>query len=167
MKQLWAPWRMSYIAGEDADARRGCIFCLRDLAAEDQERLVVHRGTHAFVIMNRYPYSNGHLMVAPYRHTAELADLDEAEVLEMHRLLLLAKSALKRAMCPQGFNLGMNLGQVAGAGVADHLHLHLVPRWTGDTNFMPVLAEVRSIPQHLEESYRIIRAAFATESDGD
>ena len=164
MKQLWAPWRMSYICGEDGDARRGCIFCLRDLAAEDPERLVVHRGTHAFVIMNRYPYSNGHLMVAPYRHTAELAELDVAEVLEMHHLLLRAKAALHRTMSPQGFNLGMNLGQVAGAGVADHLHLHLVPRWQGDTNFMPVLAEVRSIPQHLEESYRIICSAFKTES---
>jgi ATP adenylyltransferase len=111
--------------------------------------------------MNRYPYTNGHLLVAPFRHTADLADLNELEALEMHRLLVLAKAVLKECVAPQGFNIGMNLGQVAGAGVADHLHMHIVPRWQGDTNFMPVFADVRIIPEHLEETYSRLAEAFA------
>jgi ATP adenylyltransferase len=144
MEQLWAPWRMTYIR--------------RD---EDERRLVLCRGEHAFIIMNKYPYTNGHLMVAPYRHTAKLGHLGADEVLEMHRLLGVAHDVLLEAMAPQGFNVGMNLGRIAGAGIEDHLHLHLVPRWSGDTNFMPVFADVRVIPQHLEESYQILRRALA------
>jgi ATP adenylyltransferase len=161
MEQLWAPWRMSYIRGEDPGTQRACIFCLRDCGAEDCQRLVLCRGEHACILMNRYPYSNGHLLVAPFRHTADLADLNDQEALEMHRLLVLAKEVLKECVAPQGFNVGMNLGQVAGAGVADHLHMHIVPRWQGDTNFMPVFADVRIIPEHLEETYGRLAEAFA------
>jgi ATP adenylyltransferase len=161
MEQLWAPWRMAYIRGEDPTTQRSCIFCLRDCGDEDCERLVLCRGEHACILMNRYPYTNGHLLVAPFRHTADLADLSDPEALEMHRLLVLAREVLGECVAPQGFNIGMNLGQVAGAGVADHLHMHIVPRWQGDTNFMPVFADVRIIPEHLEETHRKLAEAFA------
>jgi len=161
MKQLWAPWRMTYIRGEAEKPEDGCIFCIRDILGEDRERLILHRGDHAFVLMNKYPYTNGHLMVAPYRHTADPAELSEAEALEMHRLLVFCRDALRERIAPHGFNIGMNLGQVAGAGIADHLHLHVVPRWSGDTNFMPVFADVRVIPQHLEATYEHLAVAFA------
>lgn len=161
MKQLWAPWRMTYIRGESEVPVSGCVFCLPEEAQEDAGRLVLHRGECAFVIMNKYPYTNGHLMVAPYRHTADPATLSEAEALEMHRLMVLSRQVLQETSAPHGFNIGMNLGQIAGAGVADHLHLHLVPRWSGDTNFMPVFADVRIIPQHLEETCQMLRRAFA------
>lgn len=160
MKQLWAPWRMTYIAGEEESVGQGCIFCLRDCAAEDGARQILFRGEHAVVMMNRYPYTNGHLMIAPFRHTAELAELSPDEVLEMYQLTSMAQRILKETMQPQGFNLGMNLGRAAGAGVEDHLHLHLVPRWLGDTNFMPVFDEVRVIPQHLEATYVLLRRHF-------
>lgn len=160
MKQLWAPWRMTYIGGDDQAAQCGCIFCLRDLAAEDEARMVLRRGAHAVLIMNRYPYSNGHVMVAPYRHTADLAQLDTETVLEMHSLTVLAQQALRKVMNPHGFNVGYNFGRAGGAGVEEHLHLHLVPRWQGDTNFMTVFGEVRVIPQHLVESYTLLRAAM-------
>jgi len=160
MKQLWAPWRMSYINGNDQSSAKECIFCVRDCCHEDGERLILYRGEHAFVIMNKYPYSNGHLMVAPYRHTADLADLTEAEAIDMHRLTIMARNALRRWANPDGFNVGMNWGRVAGAGIEDHLHQHIVPRWNGDTNFMPVFTDVRVIPQHLEETYRMLLEVF-------
>jgi len=162
MKQLWAPWRMSYINGDDKDATAGCIFCVRDTLDEDQDRLILHRGEHAFIIMNKYPYSNGHLLVAPYRHTADLSELSDAEALEMHRLTVLARDALRSWGNPDGFNIGMNWGRVAGAGIEDHLHLHIVPRWNGDTNFMPVFSDVRVIPQHLQETYTLLAKAMAS-----
>ncbi len=158
MKHLWAPWRMEYIKGEANDER--CIFCIRDLEGEDDSRMILFRGKSAFIIMNKFPYTNGHLMVAPYRHTAQLEELSDAESLEMHRLLVMGKQVLQEAISPQGFNIGMNLGQIAGAGVADHLHLHIVPRWSGDTNFMPVFADVRVIPQHLEATFRFLAPFF-------
>lgn len=159
MERLWAPWRMTYIRGDDK--KPGCVFCLPPAEEEDRERLVLHRGESAFVIMNKYPYSNAHLMIAPFRHTADPGTLSDAEALEMHKLLVLSKQVLQETVAPQGFNVGMNLGLVAGAGIADHLHLHIVPRWNGDTNFMPVFADVRVIPQHLEETYGYLRHAFA------
>lgn len=161
MKQLWAPWRMSYISGESGVPGNGCVFCLPAASEEDLSRLVLCRGETAFVILNKYPYTNGHLMVAPYRHTSDLRDLSAAQVLEMHRLLVLGQEVLRDVAAPQGFNVGMNLGRIAGAGIEDHLHLHLVPRWSGDTNFMPVFADVRVIPQHLEETYGKLREGFA------
>lgn len=156
--QLWAPWRLEYILGE---AEKHCIFCVRERCDEDLSRQILARGEHAFVLLNKYPYTNGHLMVAPYRHTADHAELSAAEVQEMHQLLVLARDVLQETLSPQGFNLGMNLGLAAGAGVADHLHQHLVPRWVGDTNFMPVLDDVRVIPQHLERTYQLLQPLFA------
>ena len=154
MKQLWAPWRLEYVAG--ADAAEGCIFCLA-AAAPEAESLVVNRGEQAFCLLNKYPYASGHLMVAPYRHVAEFAELSGEEILELHRLAASGMGALAQTFAPQGYNVGWNLGRIAGAGVVDHVHLHVVPRWAGDTNFMPVLADVKVLPQHLDET----RAALA------
>jgi ATP adenylyltransferase len=148
---LWAPWRLEYIQG--ADEQDGCIFC-RARDGDDEAGLVVHRGEHAFAMLNRYPYASGHLMVAPNRHEREFGDLDADEALEAHRLAAAALATLAETMQPQGFNLGWNLGRIAGAGVLDHVHLHVVPRWAGDTNFMPVLADVKVLPEALEQTRR-------------
>jgi ATP adenylyltransferase len=155
-KQLWAPWRLEYI--KQADEQAGCVFC--DAAAgDDEERLVVQRGELAFVLLNKFPYSSGHLMVAPYRHVGELAGLTDEEALEVHRLAVQGVAALGEVYGPEGHNLGWNLGRVAGAGVVDHIHLHIVPRWAGDTNFMPVLADVKVLPEHLLETrLRLVEA---------
>ncbi len=151
MEQLWAPWRLEYITS--ADEQAGCIFCLAH-EGDDEDRLVVHRGERAFVLLNRFPYASGHLMVASYRHVGEFGDLDDHEALEIHRLAEGGIAALSQVYGPQGYNLGWNLGRVAGAGVVDHVHLHVVPRWAGDTNFMPVLADVKVMPEHLAETRR-------------
>jgi ATP adenylyltransferase len=156
-KQLWAPWRLEYVGS--ADEQEGCIFCLA-LAGDDEEGLVVHRGRSAFVILNRFPYATGHLMVAPIRHTGELADLEDEELVEVHRLATSGLGALAETYGPQGYNLGWNLGRIAGAGVLDHVHLHVVPRWAGDTNFMPVLADVKVLPEHLADSRRKLAEAW-------
>jgi ATP adenylyltransferase len=156
-KQLWAPWRLEYVGS--ADEQEGCIFC-RALAGDDEEGLVVHRGRRAFVLLNRFPYATGHLMVAPIRHTGELAELEDAELVEVHRLATSGLGALAETYAPQGYNLGWNLGRIAGAGVVDHVHLHVVPRWAGDTNFMPVLADVKVLPEHLADSRRKLADAW-------
>jgi ATP adenylyltransferase len=149
VERLWAPWRLEYI--QSADEQEGCVFCAaRD--GDDAERLVVHRGNRALVVLNKYPYASGHLMVAPDRHEGEFGDLDADEALEVHRLAAAALAALAETIRPQGFNLGWNLGRIAGAGVVDHVHLHVVPRWAGDTNFMPVLADVKVLPEALEST---------------
>jgi ATP adenylyltransferase len=158
---LWAPWRLEYVSS--ADEQPGCVFCLA-AEGDDEERLVVHRGKRAFVLLNRFPYTSGHLMAAPYRHGVELGALDDAEALELHRLAAAAIEALGRTMRPDGFNLGWNLGRVAGAGIVDHVHLHVVPRWSGDTNFMPVLADVRVVPEHLAETRRKLAAAWPSDA---
>ena len=145
MERLWAPWRLEYV--QSADEADGCIFC-RAAEGDDEEHLVVHRA-RAFVLVNRFPYASGHLLVAPYRHGVNFADLDDAEALELHRLGARGLAALTAVYGPDGFNLGWNLGRVAGAGIVEHGHLHVVPRWGGDTNFMPVLADVKVIPEHL------------------
>ncbi len=164
MERLYAPWRMAYVDQPHKDAApsgaTGCIFCDKAAQDDDTANLLVHRGVHAFVLLNLFPYNNGHLMVAPYQHTASLADLDDATTLELMTLAKQAQSALGRAFHPEGYNLGMNLGTVAGAGIADHLHLHVVPRWNGDTNFMPVLADVKVLPDALETSAQKIRDAW-------
>ena len=147
MEQLWAPWRMQYI--KRADDAEGCIFCAFPAEKDDDKNLIVLRGEHAFILLNAFPYSNGHLMIAPYRHTANLDDLEDAEMLEMMSLTRRAVNLLKKAFKPDGFNIGLNMGRVAGAGIADHVHIHVVPRWSGDTNFMPVLGDVRVIPESL------------------
>jgi ATP adenylyltransferase len=148
-KQLWAPWRLEYV--QKAEELPGCLFCVAAEGADD-ERLIVHRGRSAFVLLNRFPYASGHLMVAPFRHEGDLAALENDEVVEIHRLAGQAIGALAQAFSPQGYNLGWNLGRVAGAGVLEHVHLHVVPRWLGDTNFMPVLADVKVLPEHLTET---------------
>jgi ATP adenylyltransferase len=154
---LWAPWRLEYV--QNADTIDGCIFCTA-AEGDDEEHLVVHRGERAFVLLNKFPYASGHLMVAPYRHGANFADLDDAEALEVHRLATQGVAALTQVFGPEGFNLGWNVGRIAGAGIVDHGHLHVVPRWGGDTNFMPVLADVRVIPEHLAETRRKLAAEW-------
>jgi ATP adenylyltransferase len=156
-KPLWAPWRMEYIG--QADEQEGCVFC-RAVGMDDEEGLVVHRGREAFVLLNKYPYASGHLMVAPYRHVGEFAELSDDETVEIHRLAGQGLGALAQLYEPQGFNLGWNLGRVAGAGVVDHVHQHVVPRWLGDTNFMPVLADVKVLPEHLAETRRKLAEAW-------
>lgn len=158
MKQLWAPWRMDYLRSAGPEE---CIFCVEDKPDEDRERLILVRGGTSFVVMNHYPYTNGHLMVAPYRHLADPAGLSQAETLEMHRLTVACQAVLRDAFAAEGFNLGMNVGAAAGAGIADHIHQHIVPRWGGDNNFMPVFADVRVIPEHLETTYLRLSEMFA------
>ena len=158
MQQLWAPWRLEYVT--NADDQPGCVFCLAAAAGSDEEALVVRRGGRAFVLLNKYPYASGHLMAAPYRHVGELGGLSDEEALELHRLAAIAVDVLARTMQPQGYNLGWNLGRIAGAGVVDHVHQHVVPRWAGDTNFMPVLADVKVMPEHLDETRRRLVAAW-------
>ena len=156
-KQLWAPWRLEYIQG--ADEQPGCVFCLAAEGA-DEERLVVHRGERAFAMLNKFPYNSGHLMIAPYRHIGDLGSFEDSEALELHRLATAALEALRATYAPEGYNLGWNLGRVAGAGIVDHVHLHVVPRWGGDTNFMPVLADVKVLPEHLLETAARLRRSW-------
>jgi len=156
-EQLWAPWRLEYV--QAADEQPGCVFCLAQ-EREDEDRLVVRRGERAFVLLNKYPYASGHVMVAPMRHVGELAALEDAEAAEIHELTVRALEALAATYGPDGFNLGWNLGRVAGAGVLDHVHQHVVPRWSGDTNFMPVLADVKVLPEHLAETRRRLAEAW-------
>jgi ATP adenylyltransferase len=152
-KPLWAPWRLEYI--QQADELDRCIFC------EPEEELVVARSERALVVLNKFPYASGHLMVAPLRHTGEFGSLDEDEAAAVHALAARGIEALRTVYAPDGFNLGWNLGRVAGAGIEDHVHLHVVPRWNGDTNFMPVLADVKVLPEHLLETRRRLAAAWA------
>jgi|SRR5579871_1822703 len=159
-EQLWAPWRLKYI--EAADKAEGCIFCdfPAQGEAEDAKSLIVYRSPHAYIILNAFPYSNGHLMVVPFRHTDTLEAYTDAEMLDVMRLTRLSLRLLKTAFNPNGYNLGVNMGRVAGAGIADHLHWHIVPRWNGDTNFMTVMADVRVIPESLPAVYERFRAAL-------
>jgi ATP adenylyltransferase len=160
-KPLWAPWRLEYIA--QADEQIGCAFCVEAAGGvAAAESLVLHQGRAAIALLNKFPYSSGHLLVAPQRHVGSLGELTDAEALEIHQLAVAAIDVLTRANDPGGFNLGWNLGRIAGAGIADHVHLHVVPRWGGDTNFMPVLADVKVIPEHLLETRDRLRGAWAT-----
>ena len=156
MERLWAPWRMRYI--ENADAAPGCIFCTKPAESRDDENLILWRGQWTFIILNAFPYANGHLMVTPYQHTANLDDLADEELLEMMTAARRGVSLLQTAFKPDGFNIGINMGRVAGAGIADHVHIHVVPRWNGDTNFMPVLGDVRVIPESLQVVYDRLKA---------
>ena len=157
MEKLWAPWRLEYVQG--TDEIEGCVFC-RAADGDDDEQLVVHRGERAFALLNKFPYASGHLLVAPYRHGANFADLEDDEALEVHRLAASGIAALASVYRAEGYNLGWNIGRIAGAGIVDHGHLHVVPRWGGDTNFMPVLADIRVIPEHLSETRRKLAAAW-------
>ena len=159
MERLWAPWRLTYIERASGPDELPCVFCGK-LEQDDREALILHRGAHAFVLLNLYPYANGHLMIAPYRHVATPGDLDAGERSEVWELLDHSLGVLARTIKPHGHNVGMNLGRVAGAGVEGHLHVHVVPRWNGDNNFMPVLADVRVMPQHLDETWQRLHAAW-------
>jgi ATP adenylyltransferase len=157
---LWAPWRIDYILGTKPD---GCFLCIAGAQPPSEETLVVHRGDRAQVMLNRHPYAPGHLMVAPVEHGGDLALLEEEVHQECASLVRRAVAQLGTAMQPDGFNVGINLGEVAGAGVPGHLHWHIVPRWRADTNFMPVLADVRVVPEHLRTTWRKLRAGFEEE----
>jgi ATP adenylyltransferase len=152
-KPLWAPWRLEYV--QHADELDHCIFC------EPEPELLVHEDEQALVVMNRFPYSSGHLLVAPRRHVGEFAALTDAEALAVHALVTRGLAALQSEYSPHGFNLGWNLGRPAGAGIVDHLHQHVVPRWSGDTSFMPVLGDVRVLPEHLLQTAARVRRSFA------
>jgi len=157
MKHIWSPWRLEYLTMKK---QPGCIFCNAMESSDDRENLVLYRGELAFLILNRFPYNNGHLMVVPYAHVSSPEELEPAALTEMMLLLNRSLAALKSAMQPEGFNTGMNLGRVAGAGVEDHVHIHVVPRWLGDTNFMPVVGDMRVVPQTWRQTYDQLKAAL-------
>lgn len=158
MEQIWAPWRMEYVLGEK---ERGCIFCDKPKEDKDSDNLILYRGAKNFAILNSYPYNPGHLMVAPYRHIAQLEELSPEELYEHFAMVAKSVKALKEALHPDGFNIGLNLGKVAGAGVEGHVHTHIVPRWQGDTNFMPVIAATRVIPEALAATYSKLQGKIA------
>jgi ATP adenylyltransferase len=157
MERLWTPWRMSYI-GETRPA--GCIFCVKPAEQRDAENLILHRGERAYVLLNLYPYNSGHLMVVPYQHTGDLATLPPDIGADVLALTQRSVAALTDEYHPQGFNVGLNLGEVAGGSISAHLHVHVVPRWGGDTNFMPVTADTKVLPETLDQTYRRLRPRF-------
>jgi ATP adenylyltransferase len=163
MKTLWAPWRMEYILNETKED--GCIFCLKG-KENLEERFILYLGEHSLVMMNKYPYINGHLLVAPTRHVPTLDALKAEEILSVMNSVNRSLSILKKTMSPEGFNIGLNLGKVAGAGVENHLHFHLVPRWNGDTNFMTVFGDIRVIPEHLEQTHARLLPLFKKIKEG-
>ena len=158
MKVLWAPWRMAYIKSARKPAK--CIFCVIPGERRDANNLLLHRGHHGLVVMNLFPYNSGHLLVAPYAHVKSLEQLPDEAALDLLHLTTLSLKVLRAEIKPEGFNVGINLGRVAGAGIEAHVHLHIVPRWNGDTNFMPLFAETRVMPEHLQATYRKLRARF-------
>jgi ATP adenylyltransferase len=166
LDRLWTPYRMAYIRGENKpgdDSAGECPFCRIGASTDDEAALVVHRGRTAYVVLNLYPYAPGHLMVCPYRHVADYTDLDAAETDEVARLTQSAMRTLRAVSQAQGFNVGMNQGAVAGAGIAAHLHQHVVPRWSGDQNFMPIIGRTKTLPQLLTETRSLVSAAWSAE----
>jgi len=159
LARLWATWRMAYLKSLEVPDS-ACVFCEITREEDSPANLVVYRGTTCYIVMNLYPYTNGHAMVVPFRHVASLADLSDEERCEMMRLAALLQRALTERVRAHGFNLGMNLGRAGGAGIPDHLHLHVVPRWTGDTNFMPVVGETKVLPEALEVTWNNVREAL-------
>ncbi|MDR3320004.1 MAG: HIT domain-containing protein [Desulfovibrio sp.] len=157
MSQFWAPWRMEYILRPKPDS---CVFCIPPTVEEDGERLILSRNTFSFVVMNKYPYNNGHIMVCPYRHAMDLADLSHEESTEIMDMLKHCTRILKEHFRCEGINIGLNLGQAAGAGIREHLHFHLVPRWNGDSSFMAVLDDIRAIPEHLQQAHTALCRYF-------
>lgn len=162
MNYLWSPWRMSYI--ENHLKVDNCVFCIAASRPDDEENLVIFRGRRVFIILNRYPYTSGHLMAVPFEHCSDLGGLDPETRAEMMELVHRATLVLQAVYHPQGFNLGMNIGEAAGAGIAEHIHFHVVPRWGGDTNFMSSLADTRVLPEALEETFRRVREAWLSET---
>ena len=159
MNQLWAPWRMTYIAAIDRKDE-GCIFCTKHTDRDDRKNLVLYRGNKCYVIMNLFPYNNGHLLVIPYEHVPDICRLEKSASSELWDLLCLSRNALTSAFHPDGFNIGINIGRTAGAGIDSHAHAHIVPRWNGDTNFMSVLGDTKVISQALEETYDALAPYF-------
>jgi ATP adenylyltransferase len=158
MKTSFAPWRMEFILGK---REKGCIFCNRvRRRRQDRKNFILHRGRWSFVILNKFPYNSGHLMVVPNRHVANLADLNRREAEEIFEFLRQSERAIRKALQAQGFNIGLNLGKAAGAGIEDHLHFHVVPRWIADTNFWPVISEIKSMPEHLTETYNRLKKVW-------
>jgi ATP adenylyltransferase len=158
--RIWAPWRLEYVKDASKDTEEACIFCAKPGQEDDEQNLIVHRGASCFVLLNLFPYTNGHLMVAPYEHLGRLQDLAAETIGEMMSLARQAMERLEDVYDPHGYNVGFNQGRVAGAGVEHHIHMHVVPRWGGDTNFMPVIADTRVMPQSLEDSYKALKGAF-------
>jgi ATP adenylyltransferase len=159
-QRIWAPWRLAYVSDAAKDDAAGCIFCAKPAEDDDAANLIVHRGERCFVILNLYPYTNGHLMIAPFEHVPSLPDLDAGTIAETMALAQRAMRLLDERYSPHGYNVGFNQGRVAGAGVEHHIHMHVVPRWGGDNNFMPVLADTRVMPQTLEQTYETLRGGF-------
>jgi ATP adenylyltransferase len=157
MKVLWAPWRMEYILSE---GEQGCFICDLAQAEPSEENLLLYRNEHAMVLMNKYPYNNGHILVAPIAHTSDLSELTDLEYFETMQLFRFSLKAMENTISPEGFNGGLNLGKTAGAGLEEHLHFHIVPRWHGDTNFMPVISDLRVIPEAIRETYRYLKPLF-------
>ena len=157
--RIWAPWRLRYVS--KANQQTECVFCAKPAEGDDRKALVVHRGERCYVILNLYPYTSGHLMVAPFEHVGRVQDIDPATMAEMLDLSQQAIRRMEEVYSPEGFNLGINQGRVAGAGVEGHIHLHVVPRWAGDNNYMPVVADTRVMPQSLEETYDALEGGFS------
>ena len=160
MEIKFTPWRMAYISGADTAASAECVLCALGREAPATANLVLRHGTSCYVLMNRYPYNTGHLMVVPYQHSADLAGLDAAVADELFDLTRKSVAALTAAMAPHGFNIGMNLGRTAGAGIDEHMHMHIVPRWNGDANFMPIIGGTKLIPEALDQTYAKLRPQF-------
>jgi ATP adenylyltransferase len=160
-QRIWAPWRLEYVKDASKDNSDACVFCAALEAGDDEANLIVHRGERCFVILNKFPYTNGHLMVAPYDHVAAIQELEPDTVAELMALAQRGMNALEIGYSPHGYNVGFNQGRVAGAGVEHHIHMHVVPRWGGDTNFMPVLGDTRVMNQTLEDSYETVRKEFS------
>jgi ATP adenylyltransferase len=160
LERLWTPWRMEYMSSMGADSG-SCFFCEALQADKDEELLVLHRGESAFVIMNAFPYNTGHVMIAPMRHSGDLSELEPAERSELMELTNRTIDVIKEAIGPEGFNTGMNLGRIAGAGVPGHLHVHVVPRWAGDTNFMPIVGRTKVLPELLTDTAAKLRPGFS------
>ena len=169
MKRLWSPWRSQYIATFAREPRRNrsvsrrrrdCVLCTAARARKDERKLVLWRGKHCFIIMNRYPYNSGHIMVVPYKHASSLTRLADDEHLEILHAIQRSLKALESTVSPHGFNIGVNLGRASGAGIDDHVHYHVVPRWSGDTNFMPVFADVKVISEDMKRTWRRLRKAM-------
>lgn len=158
MERIWAPWRIDYILGNEKES--GCIFCTKPASDDDEENLIVHRAEGAFTMMNKFPYNNGHLLIIPYRHVPDICHLDPNENSLLIQEVCRALQVIREVMKPDGFNIGVNLGSVAGAGIEEHVHYHVVPRWNGDTNMMPVLADIKVIPQHLRSTCVALSRAF-------
>jgi ATP adenylyltransferase len=157
MERIWAPWRMEYIGKEKPEE---CILCHKPKQKKDAPNYILYRGEKNFVILNSYPYNPGHLMIAPYRHIARLEELTDEELYEHFKMVTRSIKALKQVINPGGFNIGMNIGRISGAGIDGHIHTHIVPRWEGDTNFMPVLFDVKVVPEALSETYEKLKDKF-------